>query len=393
MTSAKKFGAALSAGADWREAVQEAVFQAARGLEGASCDLLILFVADLFTGLNPAELAAAAQKALPSRDIVAVNASGVLGGSREIEFAPAVSAFALSAPDAKIKTFHFSPRELASLESPAALIEALDVYPTEKPRFLLFADPASFDVETSLGLFNAAYPGAPAVGGLASGYAIGKPSWLLLGSDVLTEGLVGCVLTGAIDFNIAVAQGCRPIGKPWLVTKASENLVYQLGGRPALETLKETLEEISPREQALARRALFAGILMDEKRRDFKAGDFLVRHILGFDPPNGAMALGAEPRPGQTIQFLVRDAKTSADDLREWLDGLALKPGVRYGALLSSCCGRGRGLYGKPDHDSALIQKTLGPIPLAGFFANGEIGPVLGRNYVHGYTSSLVVIS
>ncbi len=393
MTRPKRFGAALSTGADWREAVQEAASVAARGLEGASCDLLILFVADLFPGLKPVELAAAAREVIPSREIAAVNASGVIGGSREIEFSPAVSAFALSAPDAKIKTFYFSSRELAALESPAKLIEALDVYPTEKPRFLLFADPASFDVDASLALFNAAYPGAPAIGGLASGFAIGKPSWLLLGADVFAEGLVGCALTGDIDFNVAVAQGCRPIGKPWIVTKASENLVYQLGGRPALETLKETLEGISPREQALARRSLFAGILMDERRRDFKAGDFLVRNILGFDPPNGAMALGAEPRPGQTIQFQVRDAKTSADDLREWLEGLSLKPGIPYGAILASCCGRGRGLYGKPDHDSALIQKILGPIPLAGFFANGEIGPVLGRNYVHGYTSSLVVIS
>ena len=134
---------------------------------------------------------------------------------------------------------------------------------------------------------------------------------------------------------------------------------------------------------------------MDEYRDDFGRGDFLIRNLLGGDRESGAIAVSALPREGQTIQFQLRDAAAADEDLRLLLEEerAAMPAEGSIAALLWSCNGRGQGLFGSPDHDAKAIADILGPIPLAGFFCNGEIGPVGSMNYLHGFTASIALFS
>jgi small ligand-binding sensory domain FIST len=387
----KAFACALSTDADWRKAF-EAVAVKANAELGGACDMAIFFVTELYPGLKPAEIAGIIRKHLPCPVLIGCNASGVIAADREIEGEPAVSLLAMRLPGVKITPFSLMPAELENMEKPSQLIEMFDIFPTDKPKFLALADPMSCDIEKFMKVFNEAYPGAPVIGGLASGPALSKPAWLVIGNEVYDKGSVGLALSGDVDFEVIVAQGCRPIGKPYTITKADGNVLRELGGRPPLEILRETISMLPAEDQALARQSLFAGLVMNEVRSKFKRGDFLIRNIMGYDGDSGAMMIGASLRPGQTLQFQLRDAETSDDDLRVLLAGLKDGDAAPRGALLVSCCGRGRGLYGAPDHDAGLVQSRKGPLPLAGFFANGELGPVAGKNYIHGYTTSLVVI-
>ncbi|MHB2026188.1 MAG: FIST signal transduction protein [Elusimicrobiota bacterium] len=386
----KRFFSALSTDKDWRKAVSEAAAKVAGALTGG-CDLAVVFATDLHQDVKPAELPELLRQILPCRVLIGCNASGVIAGRKEIEMKPAVSVMGMRLPGVEITPFHLSSKDTESLKTGAALLETLDIYPTDKPKFLAFADPMTCDIEKWIKLFNEGYPGAPVIGGLASGMAMGRPNWLVLGLESYSEGSVGVALSGDVEFDIVVAQGCRPIGEPRIITKAEAHVLRELGGRPPLEILSEVIQGLSPADQELARRSLFAGLVMDEYRGKFKRGDFLIRNIVGLDEESGALMIGADLRAGQTLQFQLRDARTSDEDLKSLIGRLPDGTSER-GALLVSCCGRGQGLYGEPDHDSALIQTAKGPLPMAGFFANGEIGPVGGKNYVHGYTSSLALI-
>ena len=387
----KAFASAISTDGDWRKAI-EAVALKANSQLGGECDLAVLFVTELYPGLQPAEIPGLVRKYLPCPGLIGCNTSGVIAVDHEVEGEPGVSLLAMRLPGVKVTPFSLTPSELGAIENPAQLIESFDIFPTDKPKFLALADPMSCDIEKFTKVFNDAYPGAPVVGGLASGPALRKPGWLLIGGEVYANGAVGVALSGDVDFEIIVAQGCRPIGKPYTITKADGNVLKELGGRPPIELLRETLSMLPAEDQALARQSLFAGVVMNEVRAKFKRGDFQIRNIVGYDAESGALMIGANLRPGQTLQFQLRDAEASDEDLRAHLGELRDGDGTPRGALLISCCGRGRGLYGAPDHDAGLVQSMKGPLPLAGFFANGELGPVGGRNYVHGYTSSLAVI-
>ncbi|MBI4376219.1 MAG: FIST C-terminal domain-containing protein [Elusimicrobia bacterium] len=389
--ASKGFSAALSTDRDWRRAVRTVAAKARKDL-GEGCDLALVFVSEIYAGLEPEQLCAELGEALPSRLLLGCNSSGVIMGSREVELEPAVSLMAMRLPGVAVRPLRFSSEQSHAAEGGPRLLENLDVYPSDAPKFILLADPMGCDVERLVKALNESYPGSPMVGGLASGLAVGRPNWLVLDGQVCRQGAVGAALCGDVELDIAVAQGCRPIGSPLIITKAQAHILLELGGRPAVEVLKELLGSLPVRDQALARHSLFGGLVMNEYRDRFGRGDFLVRNIIGYDAQSGALMIGTQLRPGQTFQFQLRDAETSSDDLRALLGRIGKVDRGEKGALLFSCCGRGRGLYGKPDHDSGLVQKMHGPLALAGFFANGEIGPVGERNYIHGYTSSLAIL-
>ncbi len=386
----KSFASALSTDVDWRSAVRSAAARVRSSLTG-SCDLALLFITELYPGLEPAAIAAELRSELPCRHLIGCNSSGVISGDREVEMEPGVTVMGMTLPDVRVTPFSLPPSDVGSAE-PTKLLQSLDVYPTDRPKFLIFADPMTCDIERVVKLFNDAYPGCPVVGGLASGLAIGRPNWMLLNEEVLPQGAIGVALSGAVDIDIVVAQGCRPIGTPLIVTKAEGHILYELGGKPPLDVLREVIRGLTPQDQELARQSLFAGVVMNEYRPEFKRGDFLIRNLMGYDAETGALMVGANLHVGQTLQFQLRDAKTSDEDLRAHLAELEPDAARTKGALLISCCGRGRGLYGQPHHDSSVVQALRGPLPLAGFFANGEIGPVGHVNYIHGYTSSLAFI-
>lgn len=387
----KRFASALSTNRDWKAALGEVAAQARAGLGGAPCDAAAVFVSAFHSEAASEALAAELIDLLAPKQLLGCCCSGVIGGDQESELEPALSVLAMSLPGVRITPFELAPLEAAKLESGAALVERLDLYPTEKPNFIVLADPMSCDIDGLLKLFNAGYPGCPVIGGLASGATVGRPNWLVLGPEAFEAGAVGLALSGDVTIETTVAQGCRPVGHPYTVTRADENVLFELAGKPALDALRDVVTALSPEDRELARTSLFVGLAMSERRDVFRRGDFLIRNLMGFDPGTGALVVGSPLRAGQTIQFQLRDAATSAEDLKSLLGDKS--PGTPdRGALLFSCCGRGRGLYGTPHHDTRLIQRLRGPLPMAGFFANGEIGPVGGHNFIHGYTSSLAVI-
>jgi len=226
-------------------------------------------------------------------------------------------------------------------------------------------------------------------GGVAVGGQRPGAQALILDEAVHTEGAVGAVVSGLPVLTV-VSQGCRPIGREAVITRCEGNVVSELAGRPALERLRREIAALSPEEQALAARGLLAGLVIDENRPEYDIGDFLMRGLLGADEATGVLALGDRVRVGQTLRFFVRDATSADADLRQALGGV-LGRARPAGALLFTCNGRGTNMFPEPDHDARIVTETLGTQALAGFFCGGEIGPVGGKAFLHGFTATLAV--
>jgi small ligand-binding sensory domain FIST len=260
---------------------------------------------------------------------------------------------------------------------------------------LLLADPFTFDAEALIAGLDAAYPKARKIGGMASGGKTSGSNRLFLREDTWRSGTVGVALMGDLRVDSVVAQGCRPIGTPQLVTRAQGHLIQELGGRPPVEVLRELHGKLSAEEQELFGNSLFCGIEMKSNQVEFRPGELLARNVVGIDPKTGAIAIGADVKPYQPVQFLIRDARTATEDLSRQLEHYREENGgaSASGALLFQCLGRGENLFGRPDHDTGLFQLLVGRVPLGGFFCNGEIGPVGGTTFLHGYTSSFAIFS
>jgi small ligand-binding sensory domain FIST len=279
---------------------------------------------------------------------------------------------------------------LPDLDGPPDAWERLvGVRSQDEPQFVLLSDPFSGRPETLLAGLDYAFPSSPKIGGLASGATSPGLNALFLDDEVFNEGTVGLALTGDVAIDTVVAQGCRPVGELMRVTSCRGNFLYELEGRPAFEVLQELFAGLDERDRRLASTALFLGVLMDEFREEPRVGDFLIRNLIGADPRRGVLAVGEYLQEGMRVRFHLRDADTSAEDLHAMLKGYEkTSPEALSGALLFSCLGRGEGLYGRPNFDTRVFREHLGDVPVGGFFCNGEIGPVGGNTFLHGYTSS-----
>jgi small ligand-binding sensory domain FIST len=201
-------------------------------------------------------------------------------------------------------------------------------------------------------------------------------------------------LEGDVSVHAVVSQGCKPIGEPLTVTSAERNVLLKLGSRPAYDVLSDVYKDLSDAEREQAKGHLFAGIAVSEYLEEYKRGDFLVRNIIGADPNSGAVAINAVPRVGQTLQYQLRDSRVANDELKRLLGAKAMFHTLDpYAGLLCTCHGRGRGLFGDPNHDAGLINEFFPGLPLTGLFANVQIGPVGDRSFAHGYTASLALIA
>ncbi len=323
--------------------------------------------------------------------LLGCSAGGVIGGGHEVEHRPGLSITAALLPGVQLHPFHVETPQLPDLDSsPRAWEELLGVDAKDDPQFLVMPDPFTFDAESFLTGLDYAFSRSAKVGGLASAASQPGENALFLNDEMFHEGCVGLAMTGNIRVDTIVAQGCRPVGSPMRITKCHRNLLIQLEGRPPLEILQDMHQTLSPRDRELFNHSLFLGIVTDEFKDDYEAGDFLVRNIIGLDRSVGTLAVGAMLRERQVVQFHLRDALTSTEDLQRLLARHAEESASDRprGGLLFSCLGRGMYLYGQADHDTNLFRDYLGDVPLGGFFCNGEIGPVAGATYLHGYTSS-----
>jgi small ligand-binding sensory domain FIST len=379
-----RVGAGLSTAESALDAAAEATGEARGALGGAEADLAFVF-------LSPPHLAEAGAAAeavreeLAPRHLLGCVAEGVVGRSREVEEGPAVAVWAASLPGAEIELFH--ARALRTEDG-----MAVAGFPTlgDPGLVTLLVDPFSFPTAPFLTRLNEEHESVPVVGGIALGGQRPGAAALVLDDAVHSEGAVGAVLSGRPVLTV-VSQGCRPVGRESVITRCEGNVVFELAGRPALERLQEEIGALSPEEQALAARAgLLAGLVIDENRPEYTSGDFLMRGIIGADEEAGALALGDTARVGQTLRFFVRDADSADAELRQALDD-ALSGTRAGGALLFTCNGRGTNMFPEPDHDARAVAEALGSQALAGFFCGGEIGPVGGKAFLHGFTATLAV--
>jgi small ligand-binding sensory domain FIST len=387
-----KWASTLSRRPDAAEAIEEAVQALDRKLGGAAPSLLLAFLSPHHAGAC-GQLSAAAEARFPSALLMGCTGGGVIGDAHEAEDGPALSLTAASLPGVTLDRFHLEMTSLPVSHADLAGWRTLaGPAPEAQPKFLLLADPFTMDCAALVAGLDRAYPGAPKFGGLASGGRRPGENRLLLGKEVHRSGAVGLALSGALVVDTVIAQGCRPIGTPMLVTRCQGNVLQELNQRPALSVVTELYGSLDPRDRALMQHSLFLGLEMREDRVEYAPGELLVRNLMGADEESGALVIGAELRPMMVVQFVLRDAGTAEEDLRRLLDrhrdGAAPPP---EGALLFSCLGRGAGLFGRPDHDTNLFEESLGPAPLGGFFCNGEIGPVGGTTFIHGYTSAFAI--
>ncbi|NJO41678.1 MAG: hypothetical protein HC769_20215 [Cyanobacteria bacterium CRU_2_1] len=404
MMNSMKWASALSTRPSLEAAVEEVAEQARQMLQ-ASADLGIVFISSAFTS-EYSRLMPLLRERLSVPVLIGCSGGGVVGMTaigqvREVEDEPALSLTLAHLPDVNIHAFHISMEQLPDLDSPPeAWVELVGVSPQEQPQFILFTDPASPGISELLQGMDFAYPESVKVGGLASISPITGSGGLFYDYRRKQGGTVGVALSGKIILEAIVAQGCRPIGQPYRVVESERNVVMQLEEQPTddavscgltrtpLEALQSLLQSLNEDDRSLAQRSLFIGVAQSSFKQNLEQGDFLIRNLLGVDPRTGAIAIGDRIRSGQRIQFHLRDANTSAADLRTLLERYQkqTQPSSTVGALMFSCMGRGEGLYNQPDFDSSLFHEFLS-VPVSGFFCSGEIGPVGDTTFLHGYTS------
>lgn len=408
-----KWASAVSTSVSLETAVKEVVGQVKDQLD-RPVDLAFVFVSVAFAS-EYERLMPLLQNYLPTTQIVGCSGSGVVGMDddypAEIEVGSALSLMAAHLPGVKINSFYLTADDLPDLDSPPqAWIDLIGVEPAERPGFVLMADPFSSGTNELLQGLDFAYPEATKVGGLAGIESFSKYSGLFCGQSRYREGIVGVALSGEIVLEAIVAQGCRPIGELYRVSEGDRNIMIKLEldeltstkmpqtTQTPLEILQTLFLEMSEEERVLMQNALFIGVAQSGFKANLTRRDFLIRNLVGVNPNNGAIAVADKIRPGMRVQFHMRDAQTSQEDLEKMLRRYRVErlenqlAGEQtgcspVGALLFSCTGRGEGLYEEPNFDSDLFEKYLGPLPVGGFFCNGEIGPVGGSTFLHGFTS------
>jgi len=380
-----KAGCALVLAADPGAAARRAVSEALAPLGDSPPSFAVLFASGHFLGTAEALVAAVAGE-IGQVPLIGCVAEAVAGGSREVESEPAVSLW-LAADLGPVETF-----AMEFVRTPSG--GAFGGYRFEQAAGirLLLCDPFTFPVGDLLTHLNEQVPGATVMGGMASGGLQLRQSRLFLDGRVISHGAVGASLPQA-EVHALVAQGCRPVGNPYTTTRANGNVIFELGGRPPLDRLRDLAAELPTRDRELLAGGVHLGMVIDEYQAEPGQGGFLIRGVAGIDPESGAIAVGDEVAVGQTVQFHVRDAGSADEDLRRTLEREAAALGTRRaaGALLFTCNGRGSRLFAEPDHDAGLLAEVLGKIPVAGFFCAGEFGPVGGQNFLHAYTASIAL--
>jgi small ligand-binding sensory domain FIST len=380
-----RVGVGISESFDAVEAFNDAARDAARGLGGERCDLCLVFAGAPHLGRGKWILSAVHDRLDPAH-LIGCGAGGVVGGGREIEEGPAAVVWAAAMPEAEVATHHFETEQTdggfhaLGVPEADALGEAM----------IVLADPYSFATEALLVRIGELRPGMPVLGGLASAAAAGSAS-LFRDGEVLDGGAVACSLAG-VPLLPCVSQGAAPVGPEMTITAAEGNLIRELASRPAIERLREALAELDPREQELAASGLMLGLVIDENKPEYLRGDFLVRPIIGVDSESGSLAIGERVNVGQTVRMQIRDGASADEDLRDALRAQteALGRARPAGVLLFTCNGRGSHMFQVPDHDASAIEDALG-VPAGGFFCAGEIGPVGGRNFLHGFTATMAL--
>ncbi|TCK26069.1 FIST signal transduction protein [Pseudonocardia endophytica] len=392
-TGRSRFGQGLGVGDDLPAAADEAVDLALAGLDGAVPDLVVLFVSP--GRGNRTDLAEQAGRRVMeragARACVGATAHGVIGDARGVEHEPAVAVWAATLPGVTITPLTLTAEMTADR---GMTFDGLPEPAADDRVALLLADPYSFPVGGLLDDVNDRFPDLRVMGGLASAAGLPGANRLFLDGEAHRDGAVGLLLGGPVSARTVVSQGCRPIGPAMIVTRSEQNRLVELAGQPAGEQLRKIVMALDTGERENALRGLQVGTALDEYAEEHERGDFLIRPVMGMDQDTGAVVVGEPVEVGRTVRFQVRDVAGAEQDLVELL-GQALDGRPARGALLFSCNGRGASMFGTSDHDVRVVRERLGDggddVPVVGLFAAGEVGPVAGRNHLHGFTASVLL--
>jgi len=380
----------LSTASNPRAGAMEAADKVRRELEGATIDLAIVFASGAHLAAPEATLEGV-HEALAPEVLIGCGAGGIVGDGREIEGGTAVAVWAGSFENGIVSTFHAEVQEVEGGVAVAG-VPALE----GAGGALLLPDPYSFPTDAVLTELHERAPGVPVLGGVSSARTLQDGPALFLGEEVVSGGAVGVRFDG-IELLPCVSQGAIPLGPEMKITAGEGRIIKELGGRPALGALRAIMDRMTDDERALLEDGMLLGMAVEQdgEQGEDEQRDFLVRSVLGGDPETGTIAVGAAIEKGQRVRVHARDATTADRDLREALDlrREALASDAPAGALMFTCNGRGRGMFGVPDHDAAALTTALGSIPTAGFFAAGEIGPVGGESFLHGFTATVAVFA
>ncbi|MFO1022347.1 MAG: FIST N-terminal domain-containing protein [Planctomycetales bacterium] len=385
------YAASLSTTPDTMQAVSETCRGIERQLAGRIPDLLFVF-ASSHHGPNISRGLAEIRKLTQAKNILGCSGEFIAGtteeGAEEIENRPALSLWAAALPGAMLTTFHATFE--ASPEGPISMGLPENESSAESRALFFLGDPYTTAIDSVLSHVADEFPATPLMGGMASGGRGPNENFLFLNDQVLRQGGVGVVIQGGPRILSVVSQGCRPVGPPLVVTRAERNVLLELGGKSPMEKFQEIYGTLPERDQALVREGVHLGLAMDETHGTLEAGDFLIANVMGADQETGALAITNLLRAGQTVRFHVRDAQTADEELIHLLQQRR-EAVPAAAALLFSCNGRGTRLFPVKNHDVKAIGQIFGDIPVAGFFAQGELGPVGRGNYIHGFTASIAL--
>lgn len=380
-----RIGTGLSTSPDARVGAIEAATSAREGLRGERADLVAVFACGAHLGAPEATLEGI-HEGLKPRHVIGCGAAGVLAGGHEIEGGTAVAVWAAALGEGSAEPFHAVAEQR---DESVAISGVPDLVGADAA--VILADPSSFPTDPLLRELALRAPGVPVMGGLSSARTLEGAGALFYGEELVEGGAVGVRFDG-VDILPCVSQGAAPIGPELAVTAVEGHVIHELAGRPALAKVREVVEALEEEEREMVGHGLLVGIVTDAPNSDYGRGDFLVRTLLGADPARETVAVGAMLRPGQIIRLHARDAASADRDLRESLELRARAlGGSAAGALVFTCNGRGRAMFGHPDHDATALEASLPGAAAAGFFAAGEIGPVGGESYLHGFTATIAI--
>lgn len=383
------FAAAASQNSDTKSAIQE-IGEAIAAKLGRTPDLTFIFVSPHHAE-NYAAVASSIRDRLGGGLVLGCTGETIVSDRREYEDGPAIAVWSAILPGADLVPFQLDFAETPDGVMCAGLPDDLGDRVKDTRAVILLGEPFSSVPQSFIELFANELPQVPLIGGMASGGNPGE-NRLFLNDQEIDQGAVGVVIRGGPQVRTIVSQGCRPIGSPFVVTKAERNIVYELGGIPPMDRLHEIYQFLTPRDQKLVESGVHIGIALNEYQESFHRGDFLILNVIGYDRKTRALKAMGLIRVGQTVQFQIRDGETADEDLHRMLEWHTSNyPTKPAGGLLFSCNGRGVRMFSTPNHDASVIQDHFGSFPLAGIFAQGELGPVSGKNYIHGFTASLAL--
>lgn len=356
-------------------------------------DLVVMFISSRLNGAFE-RIVSDVRRRTGCRHVLACNAQSVLGDNRELESQTAASALAMTMPSAQITPFRLDDNHWQELlTNPDHLRESLSAGDDTRC-LLMLGDPFTTPITQLLELISTHLPHVPVIGGMTSGIRMMGESRMAIDDRVYCTGAIGAAIAGPVQIDCVVSQGCRPIGLPLKITAAHDNVIETLDDVPPIEIITDLCRNLERADQlAVEKRGLLIGRVIDERKGNYARGDFLVRNIIEADRTTGSISIGDIARVGQIVQFHVQDAQTATEDMRLLLQGHLLLADKPRGALMFSCNGRGERLFGRPNHDVAAVQDMLGPLPLAGFFAAGELGPVGRSNFIHGQTVCIAMFN